>query len=118
MRSSHRQLRSIFAGNCAVGTGTTKYTPCPCSTCDKPLASRESQLRHIEESNACARSFNSACVSSFSTSNSASSGEIGRAHVCTPVTTAQLVCRLLLEKKQLTITYQQHQVDLTKNNTH
>src|SRR3546814_9502574 len=25
--------------------------------------------------------------------------EIGRAHVCTPVTTAQLVCRLLLEKK-------------------
>src|SRR3546814_7766667 len=25
---------------------------------------------------------------------------IGRAHVCTPVTTAPLVCRLLLEKKQ------------------
>src|SRR3546814_6322431 len=25
--------------------------------------------------------------------------EIGRAHVCTPVTHAQLVCRLLLEKK-------------------
>src|SRR3546814_6738079 len=25
--------------------------------------------------------------------------EIGRAHVCTPVTNAQLVCRLLLEKK-------------------
>src|SRR3546814_6354229 len=25
--------------------------------------------------------------------------EIGRAHVCTPVTTAHLVCRLLLEKK-------------------
>src|SRR3546814_6054083 len=25
-------------------------------------------------------------------------GEIGRAHVCTPVTTAHLVCRLLLEK--------------------
>src|SRR3546814_2746328 len=25
-------------------------------------------------------------------------GEIGRAHVCTPVTNAQLVCRLLLEK--------------------
>src|SRR3546814_8770125 len=24
--------------------------------------------------------------------------EIGRAHVCTPVTTAQLACRLLLEK--------------------
>src|SRR3546814_2804495 len=29
--------------------------------------------------------------------------EIGRAHVCTPVTNAQLVCRLLLEKK-----YKQH----------
>src|SRR3546814_7601302 len=26
--------------------------------------------------------------------------EIGRAHVCTPVTNAQLVCRLLLDKKQ------------------
>src|SRR3546814_1600066 len=25
--------------------------------------------------------------------------EIGSAHVCTPVTTAQLVCRLLLDKK-------------------
>src|SRR3546814_9521374 len=33
-----------------------------------------------------------------------SMAEIGRAHVCTPVTNAQLVCRLLLEKK--------------KNNTH
>src|SRR3546814_7306365 len=27
------------------------------------------------------------------------SNEIGRAHVCTPVTNSQLVCRLLLEKK-------------------
>src|SRR3546814_2797351 len=27
--------------------------------------------------------------------------EIGRAHVCTPVTNAHLVCRLLLEKKTL-----------------
>src|SRR3546814_4865572 len=27
------------------------------------------------------------------------SREIGRAHVCTPVTNAHLVCRLLLEKK-------------------
>src|SRR3546814_7018624 len=26
--------------------------------------------------------------------------QIGRAHVCTPVTNAQLVCRLLLEQKQ------------------
>src|SRR3546814_3188322 len=29
-------------------------------------------------------------------------GHIGRAHVCTPVTDAPLVCRLLLEKKQTT----------------
>src|SRR3546814_3503224 len=29
-----------------------------------------------------------------------SASEIGRAHVCTPVTNAQLVCRLLLEKKK------------------
>src|SRR3546814_1521387 len=27
-------------------------------------------------------------------------GQIGRAHVCTPVTNAHLVCRLLLEKKK------------------
>src|SRR3546814_3762577 len=30
----------------------------------------------------------------------ASAGEIGRAHVCTPVTNAHHVCRLLLEKKK------------------
>src|SRR3546814_4104847 len=30
--------------------------------------------------------------------------EIGRAHVCTPVTNAHLVCRLLLEKKNQTKT--------------
>src|SRR3546814_5987608 len=29
-----------------------------------------------------------------------SAKEIGRAHVCTPVTNAHLVCRLLLEKKK------------------
>src|SRR3546814_8206873 len=29
-------------------------------------------------------------------------GQIGRAHVCTPVTNAHLVCRLLLEKKKKT----------------
>src|SRR3546814_2185604 len=28
--------------------------------------------------------------------------QIGRAHVCTPVTNAHLVCRLLLEKKNIT----------------
>src|SRR3546814_4308393 len=31
----------------------------------------------------------------------ASAKEIGRAHVCTPVTNAKLVCCLLLEKKQI-----------------
>src|SRR3546814_1291399 len=30
--------------------------------------------------------------------------EIGRAHVCTPVTNAHLVCRLLLEKNNQSIT--------------
>src|SRR3546814_1519398 len=29
--------------------------------------------------------------------------EIGRAHVCTPVTNAHLVCRLLLEKKKTSL---------------
>src|SRR3546814_9085610 len=32
--------------------------------------------------------------------------EIGRAHVCTPVTTAHLVCRLTLEKKKRTPKHQ------------
>src|SRR3546814_1852002 len=32
--------------------------------------------------------------------NGAAYPKIGRAHVCTPVTNAQLVCRLLLEKKK------------------
>src|SRR3546814_3162804 len=31
--------------------------------------------------------------------NSSAGREVGRAHVCTPVTNAQLVCRILLEKK-------------------
>src|SRR3546814_6133725 len=31
--------------------------------------------------------------------------EIGRAHVCTPVTNAHLVCRLLLEQKKTTDTH-------------
>src|SRR3546814_7055974 len=35
--------------------------------------------------------------------------KIGRAHVCTPVTNAHLVCRLLLEKKNNT----QHHTTLT-----
>src|SRR3546814_2990411 len=33
--------------------------------------------------------------------------EIGRAHVCTPVTNAHLVCRLLLDKKKNIATSQQ-----------
>src|SRR3546814_10633102 len=37
--------------------------------------------------------------------------EIGRAHVCTPVTNAHLVCRLLLEKKK----YKNQSRNLTHN---
>src|SRR3546814_5378591 len=47
--------------------------------------------------------------------------EIGRAHVCTPVTNAQLVCRLLLEKnkKQQKInSNMQNKVCNTENNKH
>src|SRR3546814_3597234 len=36
----------------------------------------------------------------MSTGAAGASPEIGRAHVCTPVTNAHLVCRLLLEKKK------------------
>src|SRR3546814_8041769 len=42
--------------------------------------------------------------------------EIGRAHVCTPVTNAQLVCRLLLEKKKNIATDQNKHIQL--KNTH
>src|SRR3546814_6967791 len=41
--------------------------------------------------------------------------EIGRAHVCTPVTNAHLVCRLLLEKKkQQHRTHHRHTTTKTK----
>src|SRR3546814_6890571 len=40
--------------------------------------------------------------------------EIGRAHVCTPVTTAHLVCRLLLEKKNQTVYREQQHSRLSK----
>src|SRR3546814_2719529 len=39
--------------------------------------------------------------------------QIGRAHVCTPVTNAHLVCRLLLETKTTTTTYTQLSRPLT-----
>src|SRR3546814_5953537 len=42
-------------------------------------------------------------------------GKIGRAHVCTPVTNAHLVCRLLLEKKK---PKHQHQQRSNYNTTH
>src|SRR3546814_7094649 len=40
--------------------------------------------------------------------NDRAEDEIGRAHVCTPVTNAQIVCRLLLEKKNIKITNRTH----------
>src|SRR3546814_1541685 len=49
------------------------------------------------------------------------SSQIGRAHVCTPVTNAHLVCRLLLEKKQnktdneISVTNESKKI---KNNNH
>src|SRR3546814_7222280 len=43
--------------------------------------------------------------------------EIGRAHVCTPVTNAHLVCRLLIEKKKTnyTNTIQQNCTEIHEN---
>src|SRR3546814_2243319 len=40
-------------------------------------------------------------------------GQIGRAHVCTPVTNAHLVCRPLLEKKKSEIKHTTPQYPLT-----
>src|SRR3546814_4433648 len=48
--------------------------------------------------------------------NSVGTLEIGRAHVCTPVTNAHLVCRLLLEKTKEQIQnniYNTHQIQDT-----
>src|SRR3546814_7872487 len=42
--------------------------------------------------------------------------KIGRAHVCTPVTNAQIVCSLVLEKKKNSKYYIPYMA--TKNNTH
>src|SRR3546814_1165405 len=42
------------------------------------------------------------CANRLATGAVSADMEIGRAHVCTPVTNAHLVCRLLLEKQQKT----------------
>src|SRR3546814_10509769 len=42
--------------------------------------------------------------------------EIGRAHVCTPVTNAHLVCRLLLEKKKRNKSQNTHTHNITLHN--
>src|SRR3546814_1255224 len=58
--------------------------------------------------NAFTNSFNSRLVSTgrkFKELN-----KIGRAHVCTPVTNAHLVCRLLLEKKKTINKHTNHQL--------
>src|SRR3546814_10729300 len=44
--------------------------------------------------------------------------EIGRAHVCTPVTNAHLVCRLLLEKKKHTNTRAHNHNQIESSNKH
>src|SRR3546814_2178044 len=41
--------------------------------------------------------------------------QIGRAHVCTPVTNANLVCRLRLEKTQSTPLYIEHRHTIRQN---
>src|SRR3546814_1397256 len=43
-------------------------------------------------------------VPTYSSANIPGNEQIGRAHVCTPVTNAHLVCRLLLEKKKHPLT--------------
>src|SRR3546814_5656786 len=50
-------------------------------------------------------------------SRSGSIWEIGRAHVCTPVTNAHLVCRLLLEKKKYNKRYARTRTFYTDNTT-
>src|SRR3546814_6802096 len=51
----------------------------------------------------------------FGPSNFDDLAEIGRAHVCTPVTNAHLVCRLLLEQKKVK---HPHKYEYTKQESH
>src|SRR3546814_4092752 len=67
-----------------VGTATSSISPPPCSA-----------------------------IAAVQAANASGIAAIGRAHVCTPVTNAHLVCRLLLEKKNtaaitLIVTNSQH----------
>src|SRR3546814_10266011 len=71
-RAENRPGTEIFKGGFGFGRGPRG--PLPIHPCHLAIATEHSMHRNIFF-------------------------EIGRAHVCTPVTNAKLVCRLLLEKK-------------------
>src|SRR3546814_4047914 len=55
-------------------------------------------LRHFNTVGSISYDHPDPCIFTVLTSPSTTPGEIGRAHVCTPVHNAPIVCRLLLEK--------------------
>src|SRR3546814_7230769 len=66
----------------------------------QPIA--EFQLIQAMLADMKAESFAARCmVEETARRKDAGANEIGRAHVCTPVTNAQQLCRLLLEKKKI-----------------
>src|SRR3546814_3481339 len=72
----------------------------PATTCAMPTRIATVQLIAVRSPSAFARLAAKCSATTIHT-------QIGRAHVCTPVTNAQLVCRLLLEKNNQ-INYQTH----------
>src|SRR3546814_5694103 len=86
LHPSHRNIIPEYVRAVPIScvlAGQTRIWRCSCSSLFSPLQPR---LSH--------------CLSRRS--RRARTPKIGRAHVCTPVTNAHLVCRLLLEKKQKT----------------
>src|SRR3546814_9104142 len=75
----------------AASCTSDKITPASATRAlSSPETERILRIRRIESSSA-------------RPSASGVAPEIGRAHVCTPVTNAHLVCRLLLEKNKKTL---------------
>src|SRR3546814_1415554 len=66
---------------------------------DFPLEEVVETLNHVYETRISIGENIRECRLTVSFNNEQIEEKIGRAHVCTPVTNANLVCRLLLEKK-------------------
>src|SRR3546814_10718793 len=89
---------SFQRGEAAVDAAHTS-TPSRAAIVCTSLSPRPERLHNTMPSFGYSRASLIACATAWLDS-SAARMQIGRAHVCTPVTNAHLVCRLLLEKKK------------------